>query len=86
MGERGGLPARDFLFYDGVLAVVQFGLKQGEGAVGEDGVAARGVEQFALSGGCLRVQASHPAHDQAGGDLLGLLASGERGPPASVAS
>ncbi|MER6371873.1 hypothetical protein ABT255_26440 [Streptomyces mirabilis] len=74
-----GLPVRDRLFHDGVLPVVEFGLKHAEGAVGENGVVAPGVEQLALPGGCLRVQASYPAHDQTGGDLLGLLASGERG-------
>src|SRR5690606_33053794 len=79
VGERGGLPVRDRLFHDGVLPVVQFGLKHAEGAVGEDRVVAPGVEQLALPGGRFRAQASHPAHDQTGGDVFALLAACEGG-------
>src|SRR5581483_8750922 len=62
----------------GVVAVLLFGLEQGERGVGEHRVIAPHREQLALPDGGLLVRVADPADDQPGGDLLRLL-PGERG-------
>ena len=68
MGQGTVLQVGDDLL-DGVAAVGGLGVEHRQGAVGEHRVVAVDGEQLALVG---RVQVGHSAHDQPGGDVLGL--------------
>ena len=78
VGERAVGPVPEDLFGLGVVAVLLYGLEQGERRVGEDGVVAPGGEQLTLSGRLPGVEVLDAADDEPGGDRL-ALAGGEGG-------
>jgi hypothetical protein len=80
VGQGPGFAVGDDLFDQRVVAVLSFGLEGFEGAVGEERVVAPEREQLTLFTLDSRFgQVADAAHDQAGGDPLGLGSAGERG-------
>ena len=76
MRDRAVLEVGDDLLHDGVGPVRGLGGEHRQGGVGEHRVVAVDGEQLALVRG---VQVGHAAHDQPGGDVLGLAPGGEGG-------
>jgi hypothetical protein len=74
--ERAVLQVGDDLLDDRMAAMVGLRLQHRQGAVGEHGVVPVDREQWALVG---RVDVRDAAHDEPGGDLLGLGLGGEGG-------
>jgi hypothetical protein len=85
--QRAVFQIGDDLFNDRVVAVGGLGVEHRLGAVGEHRVIPVGGEQLVLPRGCGGgVEATHPAHDQPGGDVLGGTSTGERGKGTSATS
>ncbi|MEV7783214.1 hypothetical protein [Kitasatospora sp. NPDC088351] len=79
VGQWSGLGVRDHLLDQDVLPALQLRLHQGERAVCEDRVVTPRGGRLGLPGRRFAVQAADPTYDEAGGDLLSLLAAGEGG-------
>ncbi len=78
VGQGAGLAVGNDLLDDCVVAVLPLGLEGLERAVGEERVVAPDRKQLALfADGGRSGQVTDPAHDEPGGDVLGLLPAGK---------
>jgi hypothetical protein len=74
LDERTALQVGDHLLDDGVPPATHLGVQHRQRRVGDHAVVAVPAEQLVLliTAGAGRVQPFDPAHDQPGGDMLGL--------------